>query len=122
MTPYRHEASPRMSQVVVHNSTAYLAGQIALDAPGANVADQTRAVLSQVDGLLAAVGSDKSRLLSATIWLADMASFNEMNAIWDAWIAPGCAPARATVEGKLVSPLFTIEIAVIAAAPPNLGA
>ncbi|HLZ99565.1 MAG TPA: RidA family protein [Steroidobacteraceae bacterium] len=105
-----------MSQVVIHNKTVYLAGQVASGAPGKSVAEQTRDVLATIDRLLAGAKSDKSRLLSATIWLTDMSTFAEMNGVWDAWVAPGAAPARATVVSpKLAAPEFLIEIAVIAA-------
>lgn len=113
----RIETGPRMSQAVVHNGTVYLAGQVALGAPGESVTAQTTDILSRIDALLATAGSDKTKLLSATIWLSDMTgTFAEMNAVWDAWVAPGCAPARATVESaKLAAPQFTVEIGIIAA-------
>ncbi len=115
MSLTRIEPGPRMSQAVVYNGTATLAGQVALDAPGTSVTDQTKAILKRIDTVLAAAGTDKTKLISATIWLADIANFAEMNAVWDAWVAPGCAPARATVEAKLAAPQFTVEIAVTAA-------
>ncbi len=111
----RIEIGPRMSQAVVHGDTVYLAGQVALRAPGASVADQTRDILAKTDELLAAAGTDKSKLLSATIWLTDIGTFNEMNEVWDAWVSPGNSPGRACVEAKLAAPQFTVEIAVIAA-------
>jgi enamine deaminase RidA (YjgF/YER057c/UK114 family) len=104
-----------MSQAVVHGGLAFLAGQVALDAPGGSVADQTRSILARIEDLLGRAGSDKTRILSATIWLADMATFGEMNAVWDAWVPPGAAPARATVEARLAAPEFKVEIAVVAA-------
>ncbi|WP_336964624.1 RidA family protein [Sphingobium aquiterrae] len=113
MTIRRIEAGPRMSQAVVHGNTAYLAGQVG--APGESVTAQTRAVLASVEALLAEVGSDKSRLLMATIWLADMADFAEMNAVWDAWIDGKDAPARATGEAKLATPDYKVEVIVTAA-------
>ena len=113
MTIRRIEPGPRMSQAVVHGNIAYLAGQVG--APGASVADQTRAVLEQIDRLLAEAGSDKSRILTATIWLADIGSFGEMNAIWDAWVDPADPPARATGECKLAAPEYKVEIIVTAA-------
>ena len=109
------QTNERMSQVVIHGNTVYTAGQVALDAPGEPVTDQTRDILKRIDSLLAQAGSDKSRLLSATIWISDMSTFGEMNAVWDAWVAPGATPARACVEAKLATPQFTVEIAVIAA-------
>jgi len=112
----RKHTGPRMSQVVIHNKTVYLAGQVAINAPGKSVADQTRDILSTIDALLAEAKSDKSRLLSATIWLTDMNSFSDMNNVWDAWVVSGATPARATVvSAQLASPEFSIEIAVIAA-------
>jgi enamine deaminase RidA (YjgF/YER057c/UK114 family) len=115
MTIKRIQPGPRMSQAVVHNGIAYLAGQVALDKPGASVADQTAAILARIDGLLAEAGTDKSKLLTASIWLSDIKTFDEMNGVWDKWISPGNAPARATVEAKLAAPHFTVEIAVSAA-------
>ncbi|MCH2300684.1 MAG: RidA family protein, partial [SAR324 cluster bacterium] len=82
----RFQVGERMSQAVVHGDTVYTAGQVAQSAPGASVADQTRAILSQIDDLLREAGTDKSRLISATIWLSDISTFNEMNEIWDAWV------------------------------------
>ena len=116
MSINRFNTNERMSQAVTHGNTIYVAGQVALDAPNASVADQTRDVLKRIDNLLAEAGSDKSKLLSATIWLASMDDFNEMNGIWDAWVSSGNAPARACVEARLAAPQFTVEIAVIAAA------
>ena len=115
MSVRRIETNERMSQTVVHNNTVYTAGQVARSAAGASVTDQTQAILGQLDELLAEAGTDKSKLISATIWISDMATFNEMNAVWDAWVSPGNTPARACVEAKLASPDFTVEIAVIAA-------
>ena len=111
----RIQPGPRMSQAVVHGNTVYLAGQVAQGAAGGSVAEQTRDILARIDALLAEAGSDKSKLLSATIWLSDMRGFAEMNEVWDAWVAPGAAPARATVEAKLATPQYTVEIGVIAA-------
>ena len=113
MTIRRIEPGPRMSQAVVHGGVVYLAGQVG--APGASVTEQTRAVLAQIDRLLAEAGSDKSRLLSATIWLDDIADFGEMNAVWEAWIDPATPPARATGESRLAAPEFKVEIIVTAA-------
>ena len=115
MSIRRIGVGPRMSAAVVHGGTVYLAGQVANKAKGASVAEQTREILSIIDGLLAEAGSDKSKLLSANIWLADMSTFNEMNAVWDAWVSPGNTPARATVEAKLASPNHKVEIMVVAA-------
>ena len=111
----RIESSPRMSQAVIHGNTVYLAGQVG--APGKSVTEQTKAVLASIERLLAAAGSDKSKILSATIWLADMADFGEMNAVWDVWVGGKDAPARATGEAKLATPDYKVEIIVIAALP-----
>ncbi|WP_313349744.1 RidA family protein [Paracoccus sp. (in: a-proteobacteria)] len=102
-----------MSQAVVHNGTIYLAGQVGK--PGEAVTNQTKEVLAQVDRLLAECGSDKTRILSAQIWLADMADFPQMNAVWDAWVPAGHAPARATGESALATPDYKVEIIVVAA-------
>lgn len=110
----RIEPGPRMSQAVVHNGIAYLAGQVG--APGASVADQTRAVLAEVDRLLALAGTSKARLLTAQIWLADMGAFKEMNAVWDAWVDRDNPPARWTGEARLATPDHKVEIIVTAAA------
>jgi enamine deaminase RidA (YjgF/YER057c/UK114 family) len=116
MSIERKQAGPRMSQAVIHNGTVYLAGQVATHAGGKSVADQARDILASIDALLAEAGSDKTRLLSATIWLTDMSTFGQMNAVWDAWVAPGATPARATVMSpKLAAPEYSIEISVIAA-------
>lgn len=106
-----------MSQAVVHGQTVYLAGQVAAKAAGRSVGEQTKEILEQIDALLAEAGADKTKLLSATIYLADIASFAQMNAVWDQWIGKGSTPARATVEAKLAAPQYTVEIACIAAAP-----
>jgi enamine deaminase RidA (YjgF/YER057c/UK114 family) len=114
----RIQIGPRMSQAVIHNQTVYLAGQVASNKPGASVAEQTKDILASIDTLLKAAKTDKSKILSATIWLTDMASFAEMNAVWDAWVAPGATPARATVESrKLAAPEYQIEIGIVAAQP-----
>jgi enamine deaminase RidA (YjgF/YER057c/UK114 family) len=104
----------RMSQAVVHNDTVYLAGQVATD-PSADVAGQTRQVLAAIDALLAEAGTDKTRLLSANIYLADIGTFGQMNSVWDAWVSADNTPARATVEARLAAPAYKIEIQVVAA-------
>jgi len=104
-----------MSQVVIHGDTVYLAGQVATGKPGASVTDQTTDILTRIDSMLAEAGTDKTKLLSATIWITDMKNFAEMNAVWDAWVSPGNTPGRACVEAKLAAPQFDVEIAVIAA-------
>ncbi len=104
----------RLSDAVVHNSTIYLAGQVASD-PSVDIKAQARDVLAQIDDLLAGLGSSKQRMLSVTIYLADMADFAAMNEVWDAWVPQGNLPARATVQAKLAKPEYRIEIQVIAA-------
>ena len=111
----RHETGPRMSKAVIHGDTIYLAGIVADSPKGKSVAEQTKNILSQIDGFLALAGTDKTRLLSANIWINDMANFAEMNRVWDSWVSPGNAPARATVEAKLASPDYKVEIMVVAA-------
>ena len=116
MSIQRNHTNDRMSQAVIHGDTVYLAGQVAQSAAGASVTDQTRAILGQIDELLAEAGTDKSKALSATIWLCSMDDFAEMNAVWDEWSKGGNAPARACVESpRLAAPQFTVEIGVIAA-------
>jgi enamine deaminase RidA (YjgF/YER057c/UK114 family) len=115
MTIKRIEAGSRMSQAVIHGDTVYLAGQVAQKSPGKPVGEQTQEILGSIDRLLGEAGTDKSKILSAQIWLADLSKFNEMNEVWDAWLSPGNAPARATVEAKLAAPDFTVEIMVVAA-------
>jgi len=115
MSIQRIGVGPRMSKAVVHGDTVYLAGQVAGEAAGKSVADQTADILGIIDGLLAEAGTDKSKLLMVNIWLADMSTFAEMNAVWDKWVVAGQTPGRATVEAKLAGPQFTVEIAVIAA-------
>jgi enamine deaminase RidA (YjgF/YER057c/UK114 family) len=109
----RNHTGARMSQSVIHNGTVYLAGQVGT--PGDNVTDQTRQCLDKVDALLAEAGSDKTRILQTVVWLADMADFAEMNAVWDAWVAPGHTPARACGEAALATPEYRVEFIVIAA-------
>ncbi|MGB5102457.1 MAG: RidA family protein [Steroidobacteraceae bacterium] len=113
-TIQRLHPGPRMSQAVVHGNMAYLAGQVAAD-PSADVAGQTRQVLAAIDQLLAETGSDKTRILTATIYLADIGTFAQMNSVWDAWVAKGHPPARATVEARLAAPAYKVEIQVVAA-------
>jgi len=114
MTITRFHAGRRMSQAVVCNGIVFLAGQVAND-PSQDVAGQTRQVFEAIDKLLGEAGSDKSRLLSANIFLADMADFAAMNAVWDAWVSPGNTPARATVQAQLARPQWRVEIVVTAA-------
>ncbi len=113
MSIERLQSGPRMSQAVIHRGTIYLAGQVG---SGAAVAEQTRDILAKIDALLAEARSSKSQILSATIWLADMSTFAEMNRVWDAWVVAGSTPARATVESaRLAASEFKVEIALIAA-------
>lgn len=110
----RIQSEPRMSQAVVHGNTVYLAGQVG--SPEADFDAQTRQVLDQIDALLAEAGSNKAKILTATVWLADMKNYAAMNRIWDAWIGGAAyAPARATGEVKLATPDYKIEIIIIAA-------
>lgn len=115
MSIKRFDVGPRMSQAVVHGDTVYTAGQVAQNAGGESISNQTRDILDRIDALLEAAGSDKTKLLSANIWLSSIAHYDEMNAVWDAWVAPGHTPGRACVEAKLASDRFDVEIAVIAA-------
>src|SRR5258707_871335 len=108
MSIERINVGPRMSQAVIHSgtggdATVYLSGQVAAD-PSADVAGQTAQILAQIDRLLAEAGTDKSRLLFANVWLADVSDYNRMNEVWDAWITPGNPPARACVESHLAGP------------------
>jgi enamine deaminase RidA (YjgF/YER057c/UK114 family) len=115
MSVERREVGPRMSQIVIHGNTVYLACVVARDNAGKSVTEQTREILATIDRYLGEAGTDKSKLLTANIWLTDIATFNEMNAVWDGWVSPGHTPARATVEAKLAGPQYKIEIMVVAA-------
>lgn len=108
----RIDTSARMSKIVKHNGVAYLCGQVG---EGETVADQTRDCLSRVDALLEKAGSSREQMLQAIIWLADMEDFAEMNAVWDAWVPEGHAPARACGEAKLARDVLKVEIIVTAA-------
>lgn len=113
---HRIDAGPRMSEVVVYNGIVYTAGVIAGDdTVGKSIYEQTVDVLSQIDAMLAEAGSDKTRILKANIWLADMGTFADMNKAWDAWVVPGQGPARATVEAKLAGEGYGVEIMIEAA-------
>ncbi len=105
----------RMSMAVVHGNTVYLAGHVAREPAGKSVTEQTADILAQIEQRLIEAGSDKSRLLSAQIWLTDMATFGEMNAVWDGWVVKGQTPARATVRAELATPDYKVEIMVTAA-------
>lgn len=111
MTITRTELDSRMSQTVVHGDTIYLAGQVGT---GADVTAQTKDMLTEVDRLLADAGSSKSQILSATVWLSDIADIADMNAVWDAWIDPENPPARACVEARLATPDYLVEVMITA--------
>jgi len=115
MTIRRIEVGKRMSQAVVHGSTVYLAGQVADKAADKSVGEQTQEILAAIDRLLREAGSDKTKILSATIYLADIKTFAEMNAVWDVWVPQGHTPARATVQASLAAAQYTVEIACVAA-------
>ncbi|MCP4236702.1 MAG: RidA family protein [Aestuariibacter sp.] len=114
MSIIRKHSNQRMSQFVIHSNTVYLAGQVAKDSTS-NITEQTRQVLDKVDALLVEAGSDKSKILSAQIWIANIGHFAAMNEVWDAWIAKGNAPARACIEARLASPDLLVEVGIIAA-------
>jgi len=114
MTVKRFQAGRRMSQAVLCNGMVFLAGQVAED-PSQDITGQTQQVLAAIDKLLAEAGTDKSRLVSASIFLADMADFSAMNKVWDAWVSPGNTPARATVQAQLARPQWRVEIVATAA-------
>ena len=115
MSIERFHSGPRMSQAVKKAGVVYLAGQVAQRAPSASVGEQTADILARIDELLAEAGTDKSQALSATIWLSDISAFAEMNAVWDAWVPEGCAPARACGESALARPELKVEITITAA-------
>ena len=114
MSITRHGVGARMSQAVVHAGTVYLAGQTA-DDTSVGIAGQTEQILAKIDERLAEAGTDKSKLLAAQLWITDMANFNEMNAVWDAWVTPGETPVRACVQATLAAPQYRVEIMVTAA-------
>lgn len=114
MSIERKKVGPRLSQAVVHGDTVYLAGIVA-DHPIPDAAAQTGQILDQIDQLLGECGTDKSKLLMATIWLADIRHYDEMNSVWDKWVVPGQTPARACVEARLAQPKYLVEIRVVAA-------
>lgn len=110
----RFETGKRLSEMAVHNGTVYLSGQIA-DDTSANIQGQTRQVLDAIDALLAQAGSDRNKILHAQIFLPDLGDFAGMNEVWEAWVAPGHVPTRATVQAGLADPKWKIEIVVTAA-------
>ena len=115
MSIRRIGAGARMSKAVIHGNTVYLAGQVADQSKGASVAEQTKEIVGIIDEILKEAGSDKTKIVSATIYLADISTFAQMNSVWDTWVVAGHTPARATVEAKLAAPEYTVEISVIAA-------
>jgi len=115
MSVERKHIGPRMSLVAVHKDTVYLAGITADRRAGTTVREQTEEVLSKIDSLLAEAGTDKKHLVATTIWLRDIATFDEMNAVWDAWVVPGHTPVRACVEARMAAPNILVEIQVTAA-------
>ncbi|MBL8361350.1 MAG: RidA family protein [Rubrivivax sp.] len=116
MTLQRFDVGPRLSEMAVHNGVCYLAGQVAPDA-SQDIAGQTRQVLAAIDGLLARAGTDKSRLLMVQIYIADLAEFPAMNAVWEGWVVSGHTPPRATVQAALAKPEWKVEMVVTAALP-----
>jgi enamine deaminase RidA (YjgF/YER057c/UK114 family) len=110
----RIDAGPRMSSAIIHDGRVFLAGQVADRSRGRSVREQTAEVLQQIENLLKQAGSDRTKILTANIWLSDISTFGEMNAVWDAWVVPGRTPARATVEAKLAAPEYKVEIMVTA--------
>ncbi len=113
MSITRLNPGPRMSQATIHQGVVYTAGQV--DSSASDVATQTKEILCKIDALLAEAGTNKANLLSANIWLSDVATFEEMNSVWESWVSPETAPARATVGSVLAAPQYKVEIAVIAA-------
>lgn len=105
----------RYSDLVLLGDTAYFSGYVPEASIGRPVSEQTQDILDQIEQSLAEIGSDKSKLLQVTIWLADIASYDAINAVWDAWVVPGQAPARVCVESKLADPDYALEIRAIAA-------
>ena len=114
MTIQRYHVAHRLSEMVVHDGTVYLAGQVAADMTR-DIIGQTEQVLASIDRLLGEAGSDKTKILSAQIFLPDMGDFAAMNSVWERWVVPGHTPARATLEAKLANPAYKIEVMVIAA-------
>jgi enamine deaminase RidA (YjgF/YER057c/UK114 family) len=114
MTIERLENGPRFCRVLTHNGTVYLAGMTADDLSG-DVIDQTKQVLAKIDHFLGLARSDKTKLLTAIIWLRDIADFEKMNQAWDAWIDKAAMPVRATVEARLAGDAYRVEIMVTAA-------
>ncbi|MFM9271135.1 RidA family protein [Halomonas elongata] len=116
MSLTHYDSNARMSQIAIHNGTVYLAGQVPSDA-SADMRSQTEQVLARIDELLGRAGTSREHLVSAQIWVNDMAEFADMNAAWDAWVTPGRPPVRAAVEARLAKPEWKVEIMVVAALP-----
>lgn len=112
MSIERLHAGPRMSKIAIVGSTVYFSGLTALETSGTGVAEQTADILAQIDALLAEAGSSREHVYKASIWLSDIATFDEMNGVWDRWVTPGSAPVRATVESRLARPEILVEIQV----------
>jgi enamine deaminase RidA (YjgF/YER057c/UK114 family) len=119
MSIVRIDQNSRYSHAVIHGGFVFTAGQV--DNSKQDVPGQTGAILSRIDALLNEVGTNKESLISANVWLSDMSTYSAMNEVWESWIAPGCAPARATVESNLAAPEYKVEIAVVAAVPDKKG-
>ncbi|MFZ4540598.1 MAG: RidA family protein [Rickettsiales bacterium] len=115
MSITRIDSGPRMSEAVIHGGKVYLSGVVAGTAAGKSVTEQTKDILAQIDESLTAAGSDKTKLLKINIWLTDISTITEMNAVWDKWVVAGSTPVRATVEAKLAQPQWAVEIMVEAA-------
>ena len=111
----RISGNPRMSMAVVHGGLVVLSGQVAIDAGGGSITAQAEEILGRIDALLAEAGTDKSRLISCNLYVADIATLPEINTVWDAWVSPGNAPARTTIETRLASPRYALEIGATAA-------
>lgn len=114
MSIQRLHVGPRLTQLVIHGDTVYTAGIVA-DDPNADTGGQTGQILDKIDGFLKEAGTDKSKILSATIWLSDIKYYDDMNAVWDMWVPKGNSPARACVESRLANPKLRVEIRVVAA-------
>ena len=115
----RIDSGPRLAQAVLAHGFVFLAGQVAEDS-SRDVAGQTRQILDRIDQLLAQAGTDKSGLVSVTIYLADIGEFGAMNVVWDRWVHPAAKPARATVEARLATPAYRVEIQAIDALPAGM--
>jgi enamine deaminase RidA (YjgF/YER057c/UK114 family) len=114
MSIERQHTKQRMSRIVIHQGTVYLCGQVCKDA-SQGITEQTATMLEKVDELLLQAGSDREHMLSATVYVRDMKDFAAMNAVWDAWVPEGHAPARACVEARMARPELLVEISVVAA-------